>query len=268
MSNMKSSAVQRSDTTPEVQDREMSPSGSALGDTQPVSQSVYEGLLNSKDIDGSPSEQPFINAIEAAEGGTTQMTLHEGDTGHVDLFSDADIIADAANPDEDRGSQASDSGPSSPTRYEPFPESQRFNTNTPAIHHGHMSNLASTTTPSTLRNPFGPDNKTPGSVMALSQLFNATQATSSPSTHMPRLELPSDMPSPNIPIQRPMRSTVPFSPSFLGSSMSRPDPIEPETNYISMKESQAEREKQLSRLKSSSNLVNGDDDLFQAEESA
>ncbi|EGD87972.1 hypothetical protein H112_04446 [Trichophyton rubrum D6] len=270
MSNTKSSGVQRSNTTLEVQDREISPSGSALGDTQPVSQSVYEGLLNGKDIegDGSPSERPFINAIEAAEGGTTQMTLHEGDTGHVDLFSDTDIMADAANPDEGRGSQASVSGPSSPTRYEPFPESQRFNTNTPAIHHGRMSNLASTTTPSTLRNPFGPDNKTPGSVMALSQLFNATQATSSPSTHMPRLELPSDMPSPNIPIQRPMRSTVPFSPSFLGSSMSRPDPIEPEANYISMKESQADREKQLLKLKSSSNLVNGDDDLFQAEESA
>ncbi|KAG5208109.1 BRCT domain-containing protein [Trichophyton interdigitale] len=268
ISNMKSSGAQRPSTTPEVQDREMSPSGSALGDTQPVSQSVYEGLLNGKDIDESPSERPFISAIEAAEGGTTQMTLHEGDTGHVDLFSDTDIIADVANPDEDRGSQASDSAPSSPTRYEPFPESQRFNNNTPAIHHGHMSNLGSTTTPSTLRNPFGPDNKTPGSVMALSQLFNATQATSSPSTHLPRLEVPSDMPSPNIPIQRPMRSTVPFSPSFLGSSMSRPDPIEPESNYISMKESQAEREKQLLRLKSSSNLVNGDDDPFQAEESA
>ncbi|EFR00882.1 BRCT domain-containing protein [Nannizzia gypsea CBS 118893] len=266
MSNIKSSGTRRSDTIHNGQDRELSPSGSVLGDTQLVSQSVYEGLLNGKDIDGSPMERPFVSVIETAEGGTTQMTLHEGDTGHVDLFSDADSTAGAANPDEDRGSQASDSGQSSPTSYEPFPESQRFNTSTPAIHKGHISNIASTATPSTLRNPFGSDNKTPGSVMALSQLFNATQATSSPSTHIPRLEPPSDMPSPNIPIQRPMRNTVPFSPSLLGTSMSRPDPVEPEANYISMQESQAEREKRLQ--KSSSNLVDPDDDPFQAGESA
>ncbi|KAK2836821.1 hypothetical protein FQN49_006693, partial [Arthroderma sp. PD_2] len=269
MSNIKSSELVRSNTTPEAPDGEVSPSGSILGDTQPVSQSVYEGLLDSRVLEEVSIDTPFINIIEGAEGGATQMTLNEGDTGHVDLFSEFDNAVEAVDPQEDNGSQASDMGDSPPTQYEPFPESQRFNTSTPAVPTGRtFSNLASTVTPSTLRNPFGPENKTPGSVMALSQLFNATQAASSPTAHMPRLELPSDMPSPNIPIQRSMRNAVPFSPSVLGSSISRPDPMEPETNYISMKESQTEREKRALRQHSDPGHIDRDDDIFQDGESA
>ncbi|KAM5453606.1 radiation sensitive protein rad9 [Microsporum audouinii] len=269
MSNPRSSATGRSNTAPNVQDGEVSPSGSVLGDTQPVSQSVYEGLLNSRNMDNASLERPFTKVIETAEGGTTQITLHEGDTGHVDLFSEAGSIAGPAHPHEDRDSQISDTGNSSPTQYEPFPESQRFTTSTPAMQTGrNLSNIPSTVTPSTLRNPFAPDNKTPGSVMALSQLFNATQAASSPSVHMPRLELPSDMPSPNIPIQRPIRNAITFPSKFIDSSMSQPDQIEPEANYISMKESQAEREKRGLKQKSDLGGIVGDDDFFQAEESA
>ncbi|KAF3479772.1 BRCT domain-containing protein [Arthroderma uncinatum] len=267
MSSIKSSRLSRSNTTPEPQDGERSPSGSFLGDTQPVSQSVYEGLLNSRTMEDNSTEGPFIHIIEGTDGGTTQMTLNEGDTGHVDLFSEFDNAAGPDNPHEDRGSQASDIGNSSPTQYEPFPESQRFNTSTPAVQAGRsFSNLANTVTPSTVRNPFKPENKTPGSVMALSQLFNATQAASSPSARMPRLELPSDMPSPNIPIQRPMRT--PFSSIALTSSISRPDPIEPEANYISMMESQTEREKRSLRQQSEPGLIDRDDDIFQDGESA
>lgn len=233
----------------------MSHPSSQSGDTQPISQSVYDSILKKSDTTGADAGANVRDTarsfgFEYSEAGATQKTLNEGDTGHIDLlagFGDTENIQEN-NSDEDKDNE--DHGPgeigdSPPTRYEPFPESQRFLNHTPAPLRGRATEWDHNATPSISGNPFNEEHEASSTIMGLSQLFKATQAPSSPGARPPRPDLSSDMPSPNLPIQRQGATAPMTSPLQMTSSVKRPRPAEPQTSYVSLKESQTAREKLL-----------------------
>ncbi|KAJ9265466.1 hypothetical protein DTO212C5_6659 [Paecilomyces variotii] len=251
----------------------MSSADSAPGDTQPVSQSVFDSILKQSRSSQRQSDGDAMD-IDTGADGATLATLHEGDTGHVDLlsgFGETQVANNTSDHEEETGSKV---GVSSPLHYQPnlFPESQRFLASTPATAKKQADQpRLSTTTPSLPRNPIAPDVESSGGIMALSQVFQATQAPSSPFVN----DLPSgpmsDRPSPNIPIQnRPVVGST-SSPFKAPRSSLRRGYTEPQLNYISMKESQEKRDKLLEerRTKSAENIFSGDqsDDDFDKEPS-
>ncbi|KAI1943600.1 radiation sensitive protein rad9 [Ophidiomyces ophidiicola] len=220
---------------PKFPTRAAVPPESTPGDTQPLSQSAYANVLKQQTREVEPPP-PRPRDEPDIDPGVTQNTVTEGDTGHLDLLVDLDDTTLAI--DEDDTVSGSGDEASSPVTYRPFPESQRFAPKTPHSQHVITLTDATAITPALSRNPFTQGTKTPGSVMALSQLFNATQDPSSPVPNLPRLELSSDMPSPHLPIQsRQTTTTTLFSP-LLATSSINPRFVEPQTNYVSMQESQ------------------------------
>ncbi|GLA39272.1 hypothetical protein AnigIFM63309_006609 [Aspergillus niger] len=225
-------------------------------DTQVVSQSVYDEIIRK-------NQEAAGNAQESNLGDqATLMTLHEGDSGHLDLLSGYDPLhTDAANEDlEDQSS--SKLGESSPMLHQPnlFPESQRFLTKTPmtAVKRAHSEGLA-TVSPTASRNPLAADIGSSGGILALSQVFRATQAPSSPLVNGQHSDLVSDRPSPNIPIQsHPVATTLSSPYNNFAATFPR-DTSANKWNYISMQESQANRDKALhERMTRSANHVYSD----------
>ncbi|QSS53294.1 BRCT domain-containing protein [Histoplasma capsulatum var. duboisii H88] len=234
--------------------------GSLPGDTQPISQSVFGSFMSkARANQGRPKDQ------EGNEDGNVMAkdaTLHEGDTGHLDLLAafGETPVANREFADEDGQLEDLDmvGGASSPTQYQLFPESQRFISMTPATPNREHSQPEVSATPILPRYAFSSECHNGSTVMALSQVFNATQNPSSPYTNGPPLS--SDMPSPNIPIEtRLTGTTTVFSPP-LPSSVARPKHLEPQANYVSMKESQAVRD-MLARLHSTDENGSSDDDF-------
>ncbi|PWY79597.1 hypothetical protein BO70DRAFT_371666 [Aspergillus heteromorphus CBS 117.55] len=216
---------------------------SAPSDTQVISQSVLDELIK-KNYDAAE------NAPDNNLGGQASlMTFHEGDSGHLDLLSGyEDIHTDGVNAeadDLDDDQSSSKLGESSPMVYQSnlFPESQRFLTKTPvtAVKRAHSDGLA-TVSPSASRNPLAADIGSSGGIMALSQVFRATQAPSSPLVHAHHPDLTSDRPSPNIPIQTHPLATTLSSPYNRLAATFPQNASAHRLNYISMQESQANRD--------------------------
>ncbi|KAJ5735732.1 uncharacterized protein N7483_000857 [Penicillium malachiteum] len=234
-------------------------SASALpSDTQVVSQSVYDSLIQR-------NGESMYGVSQTGADGATLVTLHEGDSGHIDLLADFDSVRHGTNisPEQDEESNY-DGSESSPLAYQPefFPESQRFVTTTPgtAVRKIRTPRTSTTETPSLSRNPLAGDIESSGGFMGLSQLFKATQAPSSPIVHGHLPELVSDRPSPNIPIQAARVANTMSSPLVQFARESS----EPNLNYISMKESQSRRDRSLGeRLTRSADDMQSDDPLDQ-----
>ncbi|KAK2756491.1 hypothetical protein FQN54_005384 [Arachnomyces sp. PD_36] len=270
-SRQRASQPEPSDTVPETYTRGMTPEDTAPGDTQPVSPSVFESMINkSKSFLGSTDTQlePYDNAGD----GVTQLTLIEGDTGHIDLLDGLGELQDGDNSENDVGF-GSNIGDSSPARFQPnqFPESQRFISKTPATDKRRRRRDPTTAeTPSLPINPLARDGggQSGGQTLALSQAFKATQAPSSPFVNGLTSDFPSDRPSPNIPIEsRPAAASL--SSPFPGPSPAlRRGITEPQTNYVSMKESQAVRQKlaEQRKTRSASHLDNNNQSEDEFEE--
>lgn len=236
----------------------MDPADVTPSDTQVVSQSIYDSIIQRN------GESMYGGVSETGADGATLMTLHEGDSGHIDLLAEFDAARHEVDlspiPDEESNYDPSES---SPMAYQPefFPESQRFLAMTPGttIKKPHTPGT-SMETPTLSRNPLAGDIESSGGLMGLSQLFKATQAPSSPLVHGQQPELVSDRPSPNIPIQRPRIANNVSSPLVHFARESS----EPNLNYISMKESQSRRDKSLGeRLTRSADDMHSDDPLEQ-----
>ncbi|GLA96154.1 hypothetical protein AtubIFM57143_003619 [Aspergillus tubingensis] len=243
-------------TAPVRQSTKMPSVDAVPSDTQVVSQSVYDEIIRK-------NQEAADNAQESNLGDqATLMTLHEGDSGHLDLLSGYDPLhTDAVNEDlEDQSS--SKLGESSPMLHQPnlFPESQRFLTKTPmtAVKRAHSEGLA-TVSPTASRNPLAADIGSSGGILALSQVFRATQAPSSPLVNGQQSDPMSDRPSPNIPIQsHPVVTTLSSPYNNLAATFPR-DTSAHRWNYISMQESQANRDKALhERMTRSANHVYSD----------
>ncbi|KAJ5176779.1 uncharacterized protein N7482_002656 [Penicillium canariense] len=235
----------------------------APGDTQVVSQSVYDSIIRQN------GESMYRGLSQNGADGATLRTLHEGDSGHIDLLSEFDTGRHEPHlsPGHDEESNY-DGNESSPLAFQPefFPESQRFMAMTPgtAVKMNQDTPSTSVRTPSTSRNPLAGDIESSGGLLALSQLFKATQAPSSPLVNNLQSELLSDRPSPNLPIQHPRLANAISSPlterplNFLRESS------EPNLNYISLKESQSRRDKSLGeRLIRSADNMQASDELDQ-----
>lgn len=230
------------------------------GDTQVVSQSVYDSLIRQN------GESMYQDSSLNGANGATLMTLHEGDSGHLDLLAEFDTARHERNQ-----SQANDEesiygqSPSSPIadhglQPEFFPESQRFLTTTPATAIKKNQTPGKSQTPSASRNPLLADiGSSGGLLMGLSQAFKNTQAPSSPLVHGLQSELASDRPSPNVPIQQRIHNPV-SSPLMNFPGHFARESSEPNLNYISLKESQNNRDKSLGErlTRSEENIHSGD----------
>ncbi|OOF94385.1 hypothetical protein ASPCADRAFT_516623 [Aspergillus carbonarius ITEM 5010] len=239
--NSSAEADPRTPATAQVPSAEKMASDTVPSDTQVISQSVYDEIIRK-------NQEAADNAQESNLGDqATLMTLHEGDSGHLDLLSGYDHIhAEAVNV-EDLEEQSSKLGESSPMLYQPnpFPESQRFLAKTPmaATKRVRLDGFP-TGSPSASRNPLTADGPSSG-IMALSQVFRSTQAPSSPLVNGPQSDPESERPSPNIPIQsHPLATTLSSPYNTLAATFPRGSCAQ-RLSYISMEESQANREKIL-----------------------
>ncbi|QRD90417.1 BRCT domain protein [Aspergillus flavus] len=220
--------------------KKMSSADTVPSDTQVISQSVYDDLIrqNQEAADNGSDNNLADNA--------TLRTLHEGDIGHVDLLAGFDgSNTDATNGEDNEDQSSFKLGESSPMHYQPnlFPESQRFVSKTPAttVKTGRVDGFA-TVTPTASRNPLATELESSGGIMALSQVFKATQAPSSPIVRGQQSDPMSDRPSPNLPIQNRSLATTLSSPlNNIAATFPR-DSSEPHLNYITMQESQAQRD--------------------------
>ncbi|RMJ21437.1 hypothetical protein PHISP_07690 [Aspergillus sp. HF37] len=236
----------------------MSSADAAPSDTQVVSQSVFDSIIRQN------KESTAAEGLENSGDGGTLRTLHEGETGHIDLLSGFENThPDATHIEENDDQSSSKLGESSPTHYEPnlFPESQRFLTTPAAGTTQTRPDAPSTETPRGSRNPLTADTESSGGVMALSQVFKATQVPSSPLVNNgpPQADPLSDRPSPSAPLQ----SHAPLG-ALSSPFMSLPTKLQgrrsSEQQYIPMDESQAKRDRLLGqRMTRSVELISPED---------
>ena len=218
------------------------------GDTQPVSQWVYDYYTNNKEVDelGNTS----LNSCGPSQNGAGHASLTE----HIDLlagFEQPSAIDTGSAPFT--GPEDDDIDPlSQDVRAEIFPESKRFKMpRTPATQgskrkRGSQGPSDEMQTPSLPVNPFA-DRMGNHEMLGPSQLFKATQAVTSPLNAI--LDMPSDRPSPELlRHQRPSTDETHSSPVRLTRSNTVRAATEPQTTYVSMKESQEARERRLQGL--------------------
>ncbi|KAL4927784.1 chromatin-binding protein RAD9 [Aspergillus undulatus] len=240
-------------------------------DTQVISQSVYDEIIrkNKEAVNNGLDSNVFDqNALRS---------LHAGDLDHIDLLSGFDgAHIHPPTTDENDDQSSSKLGESSPLTYERnhFPESQRFVTKTPVTATKQYHNEAiSAVSPLVSRNPLASDLESASGVMALSQVFKATQAPSSPPVNGNGLQSDhlSDRPSPNIPIQhRPLGPTLSSPFNTIAATFPR-DHSDTPLKYISVKESQANRnvlaEQRMTRSANDINIEDESDGEFEKEPS-
>ncbi|KAF6218778.1 hypothetical protein HO133_005321 [Letharia lupina] len=230
------------------------------GDTQPVSQSVYKEFASKRTEQLATREGSENHGNNTLEESAALHSLLEGEAGHIDLlgaFEEPSLIdnehpdADHEDDDIDPLSQAVD------TRADLFPESKRFQQpKTPATNGKkrkrgvEMESQGSATTPSLPVNPFAGGIGSMDGLMGPSQLFNATQALTSPLTNIIPSDGLSERPSPDTHIiQRSATVGLLSSPADPSRFNTIRAVTEPQTTYVSMKESQEARERYLRSLK-------------------
>jgi hypothetical protein len=245
-------------TIPESSRNKMLLYGSqSQGDTQPVSQWVYEQFTN------KAREQPAIKETLGQDGTNshtvkaTVNSIQPGETGHVDLlgaFEEPSIIDVGDFPTDQEGDDIDPLSQEMDVRADIFPESSRFQqpktpaTNAKKRKRGSDVNSQKMETPKLPTNPFAGQMGSIDGLMDPSQLFKATQALTSP------LLITSDglseRPSPDIHnIQRPSTADSLSSPVRMPRAGMVRAVTEPQTTYISMQASQEAREKLLQAQK-------------------
>ena len=227
-------------------------SSQAEGDTQPISQRVLDEFTTKSKLENADH---FLVACDGTcnTHESPLCSYHQGQTGFVDLVGGLEqplkIIRDEPSPDHDED-ELDPLSPVVDVRAELYPESKRFqHPKTPATNgkkRNHAGEILHRGDSSSSRpiNPFAGNMVGLDSMMNPSQAFKATQAASSPLTHVPHSDTLSDRPSPDMySIQRPSSTIlVSSSPQIARSRMVRAV-TEPQTTYVSMQESQAERDR-------------------------
>ncbi|PCG94324.1 Rad9-like Rad53-binding domain [Penicillium occitanis (nom. inval.)] len=233
-------------TVPASNIPKMSAGDTTAGDTQPISQSIFENIISrGKSFQPSQTSEHGLSDSYNAGQESFQMTVKEGESGHINLLADFESNKQAAaqNYSSDDEAISSKDGQSSPAQfpsYNVFPESQRFlETPVTAEKRRDVPNMA-TTTPSLPRNPLAADMSSSGGILSMSQLFKATQTPVSPfSNRLPSGPL-SDRPSPDLPIQAHPLGGYTSSPTRTpraNLTRTHTDPF----SYIPMDESQKRR---------------------------
>lgn len=255
----------------------MSHGSQRSGDTQPLSQWVYDAYqADGKSlVPPKPAAENNVNT----QGRDPPFTNSETQTGHLDLvgiFDQASTRRDLELEDQN----VDDLGELSQLdiHAELYPEASRFKQpKTPATK-GKKRNSNGTlnhqepVTPSLPINPFANNTEADVGVMGLSQVFRTTQAPSSPFDTLLLSDGTSDRPSPAM--YSAHRQSI-DRPNSSPAKLPRQGPRsgnEPQERYISLQESQAEREERLRLQSTSSPLRNkkrmheeSDDDFDQVE---
>ena len=241
------SQPQLSSTVPDSHEARMAMAGfQSQGDTQPLSQGVQEEFAN------RIKEQQGMLTLSATGVQDRSHSYQPGETGHIDLlagfeepFANDSDVHTGQDEDLDPISQAAD------VRAELYPESKRFQEpKTPATAGRKRSRDGATisrenTTPRLPINPFAGQVGGFEGMMNASQAFKATQFTS-PLPDQVMSDGFSDRPSPEMYIgPRPSTADLSSSPAKLPRSNTVRAVTEPQTTYVSIKESQAERERLL-----------------------
>ncbi|KAI9707579.1 MAG: hypothetical protein M1836_000540 [Candelina mexicana] len=262
-----------------------SAAGLSQGDTQVEPSYIYEQYLKKDRASTAATDLDESNGRTTLASGTTPETYGTSHTDHIDLLHNLEIEERAGADKEEHSerqwtqeeeaneNEEDDFDELSQARIEFYPEARRFKQpKTPATHGKKRNHNGEIVTPVLPTNPFDNLVAGPGGVMALSQVFGATQAASSPLLQ----EIPSDQiserPSPNVFIaRRSPESAMPSSPvKFPGTVMKR-IPGEPMATYISMAESQEERER-LQHMQATSSPIGAEgspsDDGFSSDGSS
>lgn len=247
------------------------------GDTQPISQWAVDEFTNHRARELQAAARLSSNGTSTG-GDSTSHTYLPGQTGHIDLLGvfdnptpqddDEEFADETVEDDHAAISQPQD------VRAELYPESERFRPpRTPASRNKKRKREMDLTpqeqsTPSLPLNPFAGQSNGIEGLMDPSQLFKATQAPSSPFVPILPSDGLSDRPSPNLyDLQRPSTADGLSSPvKHPRSSMTR-SVTEPQTTYVSMKESQEEREKRIKALKEKEEAADDSDDSFDSDDS-
>lgn len=265
-------------TIPDSTKARMNALGSqSQGDTQPVSQWMRDEFTNA--IRERQAAKTWSSWGRSTGGDSTSKTYLPGQTGHVDLLDayEAPSLSEGGESiHEDLEDELGTISQVQDVRTELYPESKRFRQpTTPASHNNKRKRDVDITpqeqtTPGLPINPFAGQSNGVEGLMDSSQLFHATQAPSSPLAIVPSSDRLSERPSPKIyASQRPSTADATSSP-IKHPQLNRGRAVtQPQTTYVSMKESQEERERRRLNLlrEKSEALADLSDDGFESDES-
>ena len=241
------------------------------GDTQPLSPRVYQEFAGRSKTPFQHKQFAGSNETNCETNESTERTYLPGQIGHVDLIQVLEQVPKPSHemPSQDQGDEEDPLSQGADVRAEIYPESNRFQApKTPATNRGFQNRTSESlehvhSTPHLPLNPFA-GRITNLDVMDASQAFKATQAVSSPVVHVIHSDGLLERPSPDMyNMQRPATAASLSSPTRMATLSSTRTTMEPHTTYISMQESQAERENRLRqaalRQQSSTSVSSGDD---------
>ena len=238
----------------------LSSGSQSQGDTQPVSQWVYEEFTSGGTAQRATrgSSDPNGNALN--DQGDASQSIQQGQTGHVDLlgiFEQPSHIGLNDSVEEDQvGEEIDPLSQESGLHSDILAESRAFQQpRTPASQskkrkRGSEVQSQQARTPGLPANPFAGHMSNSEGLMDPSQLFRATQALTSPLTNTVPSDGLSERPSPDIHhLPRPLTAVTSSSPTRSSRSGLVRAVTEPQTVYISMKESQEARERLQQAMK-------------------
>ncbi|KAL9616734.1 MAG: hypothetical protein Q9160_008422 [Pyrenula sp. 1 TL-2023] len=212
-----------------------------------------------------PLSQTTFNKQLAGNRGATgdDNTLQTGVDGHagdVDLVSSLQLEG-LLEEDADLNDGIAESSPQqTQIRHSQFPESQRFDP--PSVRGKKRDSRGNEIiSPQLPRNPLAgqTNGTTPAQPLGLSQVFQATQAATSPFVNGVPTELHSDRPSPYVNIQARPHTSGPGSSPLIGRDALHRSLYDPFANYTTLDESQAKRKSEELQSEVEEHFVSEDD---------
>lgn len=238
----------------------LSSGSQSQGDTQPVSQWVYEEFTSGGTAQRATRGSSDPNGNTLNDQDDASQSIQQGQTGHVDLlgiFEQPSRVGLNDSVEEDRvGVEIDPLSQGSGLHSDILAESRAFQQpRTPASQskkrkRGSEVQFQQAQTPGLPANPFAGHVSDSEGLMDPSQLFRATQALTSPLTNTVPSDGLSERPSPDIHnLPRPLTAATSSSPTRSSRSGLVRAVTEPQTVYISMKESQEARERLQQAMK-------------------
>ncbi len=243
----------------------LSSGSQSQGDTQPVSQWVYEEFTSWGTAQRAPSGTSVTNGNALNDQGDASHSIQQGQTGHVDLLGifeqpshiglDDPFEEDQEGDDIDPFSQASGLHADVLAEARTFQQPRTPASQSKKRKRGSEVQSQQARTPSLPANPFAGHMSNSDGLMDPSQLFRATQALTSPLTNIVPSDGLSERPSPDIHnLPRPSTAATTSSPTRMSRSGLVRAVTEPQTVYVSMKESQEARERLQQAMKAEQQL--------------
>ena len=243
----------------------LSSGSQSQGDTQPVSQWVYEEFTNWASAQRATRGTSDPNGNAQNDQGDASHSIQQGQTGHVDLLGifeqpshiglNGPVEEDQDGEDIDPLSQVPDVHADILAQARTFQQPKTPASQSRKRKRGGEVQPQQAQSPSLPANPFAGHMTNSDGLMNPSQLFRATQALTSPLTNIVHSDGLSERPSPDIHnLPRPSTAATISSPTRLSRSGLVRAVTEPQTTYVSIKESQEARERLQQTMKAEQHL--------------